>query len=101
MSIQPSVEPSASAGGSDAARWFAEQVHPNDSSLRAYLRHSFPSVPDVDDLVQESYQLFGGVAHEEEGRSEAWTLSAAATMGFAHSGVAARSFGAMILPAST
>jgi RNA polymerase sigma-70 factor (ECF subfamily) len=39
----------------DQARWFAEQVHPHDSSLRAYLRGSFPKVRDVDDVVQESY----------------------------------------------
>lgn len=36
-------------------RWFAEDVYPHDSSLRYYLRGSFPSVRDVDDVVQESY----------------------------------------------
>jgi RNA polymerase sigma-70 factor (ECF subfamily) len=30
-------------------------VHPHDSSLKAYLRGSFPHVRDVDDVVQESY----------------------------------------------
>lgn len=39
----------------DQNRWFAEEVHPHDSQLKAYLRGSFPSVRDVDDLVQESY----------------------------------------------
>ena len=39
----------------DNARWFAENVQPHESSLRAYLRTVFPSLPDVDDLVQESY----------------------------------------------
>lgn len=39
----------------DQSRWFAEEVHPHDSQLKAYLRGSFPSVRDVDDLVQESY----------------------------------------------
>lgn len=43
------------AAGSDATRWFTEEVQPNDPSLRAYLRRAFPSVRDVDDLVQESY----------------------------------------------
>ena len=38
-----------------AGRWFAEDVYAHDSSLKAYLRGSFPSVRDVDDLVQESY----------------------------------------------
>jgi RNA polymerase sigma factor (sigma-70 family) len=32
-----------------------EQVHPHDSSLKAYLRGSFPAVRDVEDIVQESY----------------------------------------------
>ena len=37
------------------ARWFAEEVHAHDSSLKNYLRHSFPTVRDVEDVVQESY----------------------------------------------
>ena len=40
---------------SDSARWFAEEVHPHDSQLKAYLRGSFPAVRDVEDVVQESY----------------------------------------------
>ncbi len=39
----------------DQARWFVEQVHPHDAALKKYLRGSFPSVSDVDDVVQESY----------------------------------------------
>jgi RNA polymerase sigma factor (sigma-70 family) len=37
------------------ARWFTEEVHPHDSALKAYLRGAFPSVRDVEDVVQESY----------------------------------------------
>ena len=37
------------------ARWFTDEVHPNGSALKAYLRGAFPSVRDVDDVVQESY----------------------------------------------
>jgi RNA polymerase sigma-70 factor (ECF subfamily) len=37
------------------SRWFAEEVHPHESSLRAYLRDAFPVVRDVDDVVQESF----------------------------------------------
>lgn len=37
------------------ALWFAEEVQPHESSLRAWLRAKFPSLPDVDDLVQDSY----------------------------------------------
>jgi RNA polymerase sigma-70 factor (ECF subfamily) len=40
---------------SDQARWFAEEVHPHDAQLRSYLRGSFPTVRDVEDVVQESY----------------------------------------------
>lgn len=40
---------------SDTARWFSEEVQPHESSLRSYLHRVFPSLPDIDDLVQESY----------------------------------------------
>jgi len=40
---------------SDQARWFSEEVHAHDASLKRYLRRSFPTVRDVDDVVQESY----------------------------------------------
>jgi RNA polymerase sigma-70 factor (ECF subfamily) len=39
----------------EQARWFADEVHAHDGQLRAYLRGTYPSVRDVDDLVQESY----------------------------------------------
>src|SRR5687768_12172623 len=37
------------------SKWFADEVHPHDASLKAYLRSSFPAVRDIDDVVQESY----------------------------------------------
>jgi RNA polymerase sigma factor (sigma-70 family) len=37
------------------ARWFFDEVHTHERSLKAYLRGAFPSVRDVDDVVQESY----------------------------------------------
>jgi len=37
------------------ARWFEEQVQPQGAQLKSYLRGSFPSIEDVDDIVQESY----------------------------------------------
>lgn len=40
---------------SEQARWFAAEVLPHESDLRAYLRRNFPSLRDVDDLVQETY----------------------------------------------
>ncbi len=32
-----------------------EEVQPHESALRAYLRGRFPGLPDVDDLIQETY----------------------------------------------
>lgn len=40
---------------SEQARWFAQEVQPHDASLRSYLQWSFPTVRDVEDVVQESY----------------------------------------------
>lgn len=39
----------------DQARWFAEEVQPHEADLRAFLRRRFPTVQDIDDLVQEAY----------------------------------------------
>ncbi len=39
----------------EQSRWFTEEVQPHESSLRAWLHHRFPSLPDIDDIVQESY----------------------------------------------
>lgn len=35
--------------------WFAVEVQPHEQDLRSWLRRRFPSVTDVDDVVQESY----------------------------------------------
>lgn len=37
------------------ARWFAAEVQPHESALRAYIHHKFPTLSDVDDIVQESF----------------------------------------------
>ncbi len=39
----------------DQAAWFSEQVQPHEPALRAYLSKRFPTLPDHDDLVQETY----------------------------------------------
>ena len=38
----------------DSARWFVTEVQPHRPALRAWLLARFPTLPDVDDLVQES-----------------------------------------------
>lgn len=43
------------ASGAASAQWFAEQVYPHGSALKAHLRSSFPAVRDFEDVVQESY----------------------------------------------
>lgn len=40
---------------SELARWFSQEVQPYEPALRAYLSRRFPSLPDHDDLVQETY----------------------------------------------
>jgi RNA polymerase sigma factor (sigma-70 family) len=39
----------------DHSRWFADEVQPHEQALRAFLRGRFPGLPDVDDLIQETY----------------------------------------------
>jgi RNA polymerase sigma factor (sigma-70 family) len=39
----------------DHSQWFHDEVQPHEPALRGYLRSLFPSLPDLDDLVQESY----------------------------------------------
>ncbi len=39
---------------SDDSRWFVDHVHCHAPKLRSYIRSSFPTIGDVDDVVQES-----------------------------------------------
>ena len=53
----------------ELSRWFEEEVLPHESSLRAWLFTRFPTLPDVDDLVQETFSRLlkanatGSIAH--------------------------------------
>lgn len=40
---------------SEQAQWFAREVQVHEAPLRAFLRRRFPALPDIDDLVQESF----------------------------------------------
>lgn len=40
---------------SESTRWFAEHLQPHEAVLRAWLRGQFPSVTDVEDILQEAY----------------------------------------------
>lgn len=50
----PALSPS-NGPASSSSRWFADEVQPHERSLRSYLRAKFRELPDVDDLVQETY----------------------------------------------
>jgi RNA polymerase sigma-70 factor (ECF subfamily) len=49
------VPPTTATDKAEQARWFAEEIQPHESKLRGWLRARFPSLTDIDDLVQESY----------------------------------------------
>lgn len=53
----------------EQARWFVDEVHAHDASLKAYLRGAFPAVNEVDDVVQESYLRIWRKRTEEPIRS--------------------------------
>lgn len=50
-----SLSPPDQAPKSEQDRWFAEEVQPHESGLRAYLHNCFPALADADDIVQESF----------------------------------------------
>lgn len=52
---RPSVLSVSAANPANLSKWFAEEVQPLEPELRAYLRRHFPTVQDLDDIVQESY----------------------------------------------
>jgi RNA polymerase sigma factor (sigma-70 family) len=53
--MSASSPPPPISPGVEQSRWFTEEVHAHDASLKSYLRGAFPSVVDVEDVVQESY----------------------------------------------
>jgi RNA polymerase sigma-70 factor (ECF subfamily) len=54
-STQPLSAPPGLPSLAEQERWFKEEVHAHDSELKSYLRGSFPSIRDVEDVTQESY----------------------------------------------
>jgi len=69
----PSNTPASLEGSAsppfDQSRWFTQEVYTHDSQLKSYLRGSFPSVSDVDDIAQESYRRIWKVSATESIRS--------------------------------
>ncbi|HYC70836.1 MAG TPA: RNA polymerase sigma factor [Opitutaceae bacterium] len=50
--FMPNLMPEADP---ETARWFATEVQPHRPALRAWLLARFPTLTDVDDLVQDSF----------------------------------------------
>jgi len=50
-----SPTPTEQTPRAEQSQWFAREVYSYEGRLKAYLRVSFPSVRDVDDVIQESY----------------------------------------------
>src|SRR5687768_15111695 len=44
-----------SASESEQSRWFATEVQPHAAALRVWLRGLYPSLVDIDDLLQDTY----------------------------------------------
>jgi len=55
LTVPPADPEIARCQSLNLAKWFAEEVQPHEAELRAYLRRSFPSLADIDDLIQETY----------------------------------------------
>jgi RNA polymerase sigma factor (sigma-70 family) len=50
-----SISASSPTAPGEVSRWFNAEIRPLEPALRAYLRGRFPSLPDPDDVVQETY----------------------------------------------
>jgi RNA polymerase sigma factor (sigma-70 family) len=53
--VSPPPNSTADSHAGEHARWFADEVQPHGSSLKAYLQGAFPAVRDSEDVVQESF----------------------------------------------
>lgn len=40
---------------SERSRWFFEKVRPHEPEVRAFVRRHFPTIQDIDDLIQAAY----------------------------------------------
>lgn len=50
-----SCVPPSPADQAEQSRWFKAEVHPHEPALRAWLQRQYPTLSEVDDVVQESY----------------------------------------------
>ncbi|MCX6950974.1 MAG: RNA polymerase subunit sigma-24, partial [Verrucomicrobia bacterium] len=60
----------------DPEEWFAEHVLPHEPMLRAWLRGRFPSLADLDDVVQETFaRVLQAYAHAPIGSPKAFLFT--------------------------
>lgn len=55
VDFEPAAEDNARAIPQDSPHWFHEEVFGYDAQLKSHLRRIFPTVRDIEDVVQESY----------------------------------------------
>ena len=55
MSAPASVSGDLPLVNPSLTQWFLHEVQPHEAALRAYVRVRFPSLTDIDDLVQETF----------------------------------------------
>lgn len=72
----------ASPAKADETRWFREEIRPHESDLRGFLRARFPTLTDVDDIVQETYiRLLHARASGKTGLNRAYLFVVARNTG--------------------
>ncbi len=55
QSFSPSTAPPMPPQDPEEARWFVDEVLPHEPQLRGWLAARFPSLTDLEDLVQEAF----------------------------------------------
>lgn len=53
--LAAAASPRAMSSNPDPTQWFKDEVHAHDAQLKSWLKGAFPSVRDIEDVVQESY----------------------------------------------
>ena len=82
MELQSQTNPSGSTPALPANEqqrlWFANEVLPHEPALRSWLRARFPSLPDSDDVIQETYvRLFRSRSCERITNAKSYLFSTA------------------------
>lgn len=78
MNPNPPAGPSGTGSPPGLRGWFDREVRPHESALRGWLRAHFPTVLDLDDLVQEAYlRLFRAKAAEAVEHPKAYLFATA------------------------